>query len=362
MASELSKQIAQCFIVAAPLTTDENEFWSVLRDYISLGVGGIMLGIGGRFPLVETDGQTDIKKLKQLAGQVKSYDSSLFLAVDGEGGEIFNIFKNEEIAVLKRPWHYGRLYEQTGNMKEYQHDLNDYCALLRECGINMNFAPVLGQALPDYQGYLSEQGRAYSDIVPTIMTLGGLAIRSMMDYNIIPVAKHFPGYGSITADPHLRLTSRSRDSVPEQFKTAIKDGVPAIMKGHVLTHLDAARPASLSPVVEIYLRSELKFRGVSITDQIFMGAIDEYCEKQGEDLDYSERVIAALEANDMIIQSYPNQASADPAAKNIAGHKYFFDFIKIIAKAVSEGKINESAIAKSYQRIQALKRRFNILA
>ncbi len=76
MASELLRKIAQCFIVAAPLTNDEKEFWSVLRDYINLGVGGIMLGIGGCFPFVETHGQTDIEKLKQLTERVKSYDPS----------------------------------------------------------------------------------------------------------------------------------------------------------------------------------------------------------------------------------------------------------------------------------------------
>ncbi|GMA40647.1 glycoside hydrolase family 3 protein [Mobilicoccus caccae] len=98
---------------------------------------------------------------------------------------------------------------------------------------------------------------------------------------LVPVVKHFPGHGSVSADTHAgtaRLTaSRAvldrRDLVP--FRKAVEAGVPAVMTAHVIaTAIDAKRPASLSrPVTTGVLRQQLGFSGLVVTDALNMGAV-----------------------------------------------------------------------------------------
>ena len=48
----LSKKVAQTFLVALPYTTDEKELFDTVEKYMEIGVGGFMLGIGGKLPYV----------------------------------------------------------------------------------------------------------------------------------------------------------------------------------------------------------------------------------------------------------------------------------------------------------------------
>lgn len=101
------------------------------------------------------------------------------------------------------------------------------------------------------------------------------------DAGIIPVAKHFPGHGSLTTDSHVGLPVQDRtleqmmksDLVP--FVAQVKAGTPAIMVGHILApEVDPRHAATVSGAwVKGVLRTKLGFRGIVITDALNMGAI-----------------------------------------------------------------------------------------
>jgi beta-N-acetylhexosaminidase len=59
--------------------------------------------------------------------------------------------------------------------------------------------------------------------------------------------------------------------------------------------MDDTLPASLSPEVHRVLREELGFDGVVLTDDLAMGAIDQYTN------DGSAAVLAILAGNDMVV-------------------------------------------------------------
>jgi len=94
-------------------------------------------------------------------------------------------------------------------------------------------------------------------------------------------AKHFPGHGSVTEDSHTTLPVSDAtidellraDLVP--FKELMSLTNSAIMTSHVVFRkLDPDRPTPLSPVlVEEFLRGELGFDGVVITDCLEMSGI-----------------------------------------------------------------------------------------
>jgi beta-N-acetylhexosaminidase len=100
-------------------------------------------------------------------------------------------------------------------------------------------------------------------------------------------AKHFPGKGHAPVDAHLGLPVIDSDwgdmhavhLVP--FMSAMEAGVDCIMTSHPLyPNLDpAARmPATFSKlIVQDYLRGQVGYRGVIISDDLEMGAITALC-------------------------------------------------------------------------------------
>ena len=115
--------------------------------------------------------------------------------------------------------------------------------------------------------------------------------------------KHFPGYGS-SGDTHTGFASDDRSAAEIKkndflsFKTGIKAKVDSVLVGHVVVNsLDANRPVSVSKPIHKILRKELKFKGVIITDDIGMGALTNFAQKQHTNID-----VMAIEAgNDMLL-------------------------------------------------------------
>ncbi|TDD23487.1 hypothetical protein E1218_17800 [Kribbella turkmenica] len=123
--------------------------------------------------------------------------------------------------------------------------------------------------------------RAYGVPAPETAELGSAQIRGYQDHGVLATAKHFPGHGDSTVDSHLGLPriTRSRaayeaDHLPP-FRAAVEAGVATVMVAHlVLPELGVAEPASLSARVNRgWLRSELGFTGVIVTDSLRMAAI-----------------------------------------------------------------------------------------
>lgn len=103
------------------------------------------------------------------------------------------------------------------------------------------------------------------------------------DAGVVPVAKHFPGHGSVTSDTHLGsalqeadlATLRDRDLAP--FRELAGAGLPAVMTAHIVVEaLDPAAPATLSrPVLTGLLREDLGFEGLVVTDALNMAAVSD---------------------------------------------------------------------------------------
>lgn len=150
---------------------------------------------------------------------------------------------------------------------------------LLDVGINMNFAPVL-DVCPADKGYFMEH-RSFGDDPERVAELGRLVIQEMESIGVVSCGKHFPGLGAAIFDPHEELPVvaesmdriRARDLVP--FKAAISAGVASIMTSHTLyLNLDSKELATMSGrIVTDFLRIELGYNGLIVTDDLEMGAI-----------------------------------------------------------------------------------------
>jgi beta-N-acetylhexosaminidase len=156
---------------------------------------------------------------------------------------------------------------------------------LRRLGVDVNFSPVLDVLTERYSPNIGI--RSYGKDPALVSRCGVARIRGLQAAGVSACAKHFPGKGHAPVDAHLGLPVIDSDW-PEMhaghlppFLAAIEAGVDCIMTSHPLyPRLDPEprTPATFSRlIVEEYLRGEAGYRGVIVSDDLEMGAINELC-------------------------------------------------------------------------------------
>jgi beta-N-acetylhexosaminidase len=156
---------------------------------------------------------------------------------------------------------------------------------MRRLGVEVNFAPVLDVLTDRYSPNIGI--RSYGKDPALVSRLGAARIRGMQAEGLSACAKHFPGKGHAPVDAHLGLPVIDSDWADMHahhlppFMEAMSAGVDCIMTSHPLyPRLDPAprMPATFSRlIVHDYLRGEVGYRGVVISDDLEMGAIGELC-------------------------------------------------------------------------------------
>ena len=156
---------------------------------------------------------------------------------------------------------------------------------LRRLGVDLNFSPVLDVLTERFSPNIGI--RSYGKDPALVARYGAARIRGLQAAGVSACAKHFPGKGHAPVDAHLSLPvidsdwSEMHAAHLPPFLAAIEAGVDCIMTSHPLySRLDPApdTPATFSRViVEEYLRGEIGYRGVIVSDDLEMGAISEIC-------------------------------------------------------------------------------------
>ncbi len=151
----------------------------------------------------------------------------------------------------------------------------------RWCGIGWNFAPVCDLAT---HPATSIGVRAFgADAVEAAAHVRAWVLASQAE-GVWACAKHFPGHGDVAVDSHEALPELtiSREQLWERelepFRAALAAGVAGVMLGHLRVPALGIReePASLSAHAVGFLREQLNYEGIIITDALDMGAILQY--------------------------------------------------------------------------------------
>jgi len=153
-------------------------------------------------------------------------------------------------------------------------------------GLNLNFAPSLDVNVNPANPVIGI--RSFGDNPQLVADLGTAMIHGMQAQGVIATAKHFPGHGDTAIDTHADLPEvthrlermESVELLP--FRAAIKAGVGAIITAHVVfSALDPDNPATVSPLVlDGFLRREMGFNGLIITDAMDMHAVAQRGQEQ----------------------------------------------------------------------------------
>lgn len=293
----LQERVGQLFLARCDDTV-------ALADIENYHLGGFVL-FGRDF-----EGQTPDSLREKLAAYQAAARLPLLIAVDEEGGTVTRVSSNPSFRQKKFPS--PRSLYEGGGMEAVLLCEKEKCLLLSSLGINVNLAPVC-DITTDPNAFL--YSRSLGQSPETTAQFVADTVREMHSNRIGSCLKHFPGYGN-NADTHIGMATDSRslealegcDLIP--FQTGIQAGADAILISHTIVQaLDPLTPASLSPGVHQYLRSEMGFTGVTITDDLVMQAItDQY--GAGE-----AAVLAVLAGNDLLCASdYRTQYEAVYAA------------------------------------------------
>lgn len=278
----LEQRVGQLFLARCNAQT-------AAEDVVKYHLGGLVL-FGDDF-----EGQTVDSMKQRISAYQEAAEQPLLIAVDEEGGDVtrisrFSAFRERRFASL------GKRYAQ-GGLEAVLTEEEEKCLLISELGINVNLGPVCDVTTdPDafmYARSLGQDSQITAEVTASIVNL-------MSAFRVGSVLKHFPGYGD-NADTHtgIAVDRRSLSELEGQdfipFTAGIQAGCDAIMVGHIMAAaFDPELPASLSPAVHRYLREELGFSGVIMTDDLVMQAITDQF-GAGE-----AAVLAVLAGNDLL--------------------------------------------------------------
>ena len=225
----------------------------------------------------------DTMLLAQTIGALQKYSLDtqfsipLFVATDQEGGLVRHVK--------------GSTSETPGNMAigASGYPIDSYKAgfyigrELSVLGVNMNFAPAVDLFTKQDSTLIGPRSFGADPVSAGIF--GAAFVKGLQASGVIPTAKHFPGHGDTDLDSHGVLprielpfdTLWNRELIPYRFM--VKEGLPAIMSGHLAFPETPAgeAPASLSSwFLEDILRNRMGFDGLIITDDLMMNGAAVY--------------------------------------------------------------------------------------
>lgn len=147
---------------------------------------------------------------------------------------------------------------------------------LRSAGVDSNCAPMLDLAFEETHAFL--KNRCYGTDIDAVCENGRAAAQGMLDGGVLPVVKHIPGHGRATADSHYELPSvdAQTESLAESDFAPFKalNDLPMGMTAHIRFPELSDAPATLSKPVMDIIRNQIGFRGLIMTDDISMKALN----------------------------------------------------------------------------------------
>lgn len=319
-------ELGQLFVVGiSGITLSDTE-----KDFIqNNNIGGVILF---------KENYQDPAQLAELVNEIQTLrdEYPLFISVDQEGGRV----KRFRSHFIQLP----AMYEVgQKNSPKLVFELHKKMAEeLSACGINLDFSPCCDIWSNENNKVIGD--RSFGKDLEAVEKNISAAIRGLHTGNVLACAKHFPGHGDTTKDSHFDLPYvkkslkelRNFEILP--FQKASKSRVEFIMMAHlVVDAIDKELPCTLSPKAYKFLREELKYKKIIISDDMEMKAIS-------DSYSYGEAAIKTLSAGaDMLV--YRSMDSAKEA----------FDSVR---DAITNNNINKAGLGEKITRVLDCKKRF----
>jgi len=276
-----------------------------------------------------SDPQATAQLIKDI-GKLNSPSRSPLFAVDQEGGLVQRV---KGWVTLPS----ARAIGQSGDPAlTYQLGV-ETGKILKSLGINMNLAPVLDLGQPASSDFM--RSRTFGRAPSSVSEHGVQFSKGLLSQGVLPVAKHFPGLGKAKSDPHLstplvRLSPLEWSSKLEPFKDFASISPSGMMVSHAIYSPQdpTGHPATFSSYInKTLLRSEIKFEGIVVTDDLLMAGATQH-------RDLGKAAVDALKAGaDLVLVSW--------------GLKQQRLISRAIDAAITSGEISKEELEKKRRRI-----------
>ena len=318
----------------------------IKKDIADLQIGGVVLynydlRSGGKIPR----NIASPTQLKQLNADLQALsETPLLISIDQEGGKVSRLKAEYGFS---QPAVSAQYLGKIDNLDSTTYWANHTAQVLKELGINFNYAPVVDLNVNPKSPAIGKIERSYSADPDKVTKHAGNVIEVFRENGIISSIKHFPGHGSAMNDSHKGITDVTKTwSAIElnPYKQLIQQKkCDVIMTAHVFNaQLDSLYPATLSKkVMTDLLRKQLQWDGVIISDDMHMGAISKH---YGLEIALEKAINAGVDIV-MFSNNSPDFYDAEATSKAV----------RLIKKLIKEGKISEERIDEAYERIVRLK-------
>ena len=334
---ELKNMIARMIIIGFDdAVIDEKS--QIVQDLKKYSLGGVILFDRFYNDRNKTKNIASSQQLRELTAALKRYaQKPLFISIDQEGGKVARLKNEYGFTKIPSAFEVSKM-----SMPEARKIYQTQSKMLKNAGIDMNFAPVVDLAKNEKNSVIIGLERSFAKEAAKASEYARVLIHEQNKQNIISVLKHFPGHGSSLGDSHMGFVDVSEswgsDELEPYEQLIESEMVDAIMSAHVFNkNLDSEHPATLSYNVNTeLLRNSMGYNGVIISDDLQMGAITEH-------YSLKKRLTLAINAGvDMLL--FANQL------ENVSLQK----LIDIIYKEVKSGAISLESIQESNERIENL--------
>lgn len=337
-APNLNQAIADLLIFGfSGKSASDQDVQRVISDIENKRCGGVIL-------LSRNIWSFDQMKALCLEISNASLSGDPLIAIDNEGGAVLRT----SAATGFRSWISAEQAHAsfTGFNQAYEYYLRR-AVELHLVGVNLNLAPVVDVNTFRENPIIGALGRSYSSDPHEVARLASDFVVAHRDAQVLTSIKHFPGHGSSRVDSHFEIPDISASWDDDElipFRSMINRGLTdTIMTGHLYHPRfsdSEGYPASLSRQTYSFIRNELRFDGVVVTDDLMMAPIEEIHSIE-------QAATSALKAGaDLLIFSAFREV--DPL---LPGRVH-----ASIKQALAEGQLDENAIYSSARRVRSLKR------
>lgn len=294
--TELStiEKIGQFFMPAAFINDTEEEIKALETLIKKHGIGGICFFHSRASAATNFEGKKKVVRneasLKTLKGLIKRYQAAskypLLIAIDAEWGLAMRIENTPQYPYAIT---LGAIVNDDDDELIYEVGRN----IARDCisaGIHWNLAPVVdinNNPNNPVIGY-----RSFGDNREQVYTKAAAFIRGTESLGVLTSIKHFPGHGDTAVDSHLGIPiiNKSKEELLQNelypYQKIIEEGVDSVMVGHLSIPALAngnETPASISKeIITGFLREEMRYTGVVISDALNMHAVSKDYPVPGE--------------------------------------------------------------------------------
>ena len=282
----LDQKIGQLFTPMVFSKKDEDHFDEIKNLIEKYYIGGIIFSLGSPF------------KQSQWLNEFQSISKvPLMISMDAEWGVAMRLD-----SVIAFPWSMtlGAIKDNTV-IRRIGRRMGEQERIL---GVHMSYAPVLDINTNPENPIIGS--RSFGEDPKRVADKGVALMKGHHDAGILTSGKHFPGHGDTAKDSHKTLPTvnfdrfRLENTEIYPFKKAIEQGLSSVMIAHLnvpaLTF--STDPTSLSSaVVTKYLRQNIGFNGLAVTDALNMkGAVTNNSNKNID-------LLALLAGNDILLIS-----------------------------------------------------------